>query len=145
MPRKPSGETYVWDPAKEKKFLEKLEEYLATIGGASGYGSVTMPDESQSYFDFDASMHNSAYRPVLEEDVTPTTGARHLNNSRSGADAGPLQSRGSSGKRNQRNETDEMTFLAIDGYSTQSAGDNVALLRCSSTSPTYLPPAARCR
>ncbi|GMN51905.1 hypothetical protein TIFTF001_021058 [Ficus carica] len=147
MPRKASGKTYVWDPAKEKKFLEKLDEYLATTGGkqptlavldiwaaqfnaefggvlafgttlsqkkvykkckhlrheglrnkelyynvfeknhdagALGYGSVTMPDESQSYFDFDASMDNSAYRSVLKEDVTPTTGARHLNNSRSG-------------------------------------------------------------
>ncbi|GMN23213.1 hypothetical protein TIFTF001_051293 [Ficus carica] len=135
MPRKASGETYVWDPAKKKKFLEKLGEYLATTGGkqptlavldiwaaqfnaefggvykkckhlkheglrnkelyynvfkknhaagALGYGSVTMSDESQSYFDFDASMDNSAYRPILEEDVTPTTGARHLNNSRSG-------------------------------------------------------------
>ena len=33
MPRKGSGETYVWDPAKETKFLEKLDEYLATTGG----------------------------------------------------------------------------------------------------------------
>ncbi|GMN74300.1 hypothetical protein TIFTF001_055789 [Ficus carica] len=33
MPRKASGETYVWDPVKEKKFLEKLDEYLVTTGG----------------------------------------------------------------------------------------------------------------
>ena len=33
MPRKLSGETYVWTPAKEKKFLECLDEYLATTGG----------------------------------------------------------------------------------------------------------------
>ena len=33
MPRKTSGETYVWTPAKEKKFLECLDEYLATTGG----------------------------------------------------------------------------------------------------------------
>ncbi|GMN26449.1 hypothetical protein TIFTF001_001306 [Ficus carica] len=225
MPRKASGEIYVWDPAKEKKFLEKLDEYLATTGGkqptlailniwaaqfntefegvpafgstlsqnkermkkiyrgwkvlqsrtglgydpsmdrvmcfddewqsfiqvykeckhlrheglrnnelyynvfdkyhaagASGYGSVTMPDESPSYFDFDASMDNSAYRPVLEEDVTPTTGARNLNNIRSGADVGPSRSRGSSGKRKQRDETDEMTFLAIQEIVTHFRG-----------------------
>ncbi|GMN56979.1 hypothetical protein TIFTF001_026091 [Ficus carica] len=48
--------------------------------GALGYGSVMMPDENPSYFDFDASMDNSAYRPILEEDGTPTTGARNLNN-----------------------------------------------------------------
>ena len=81
--------------------------------GASGYGSVTMPDENPSYFDFDASMDNSAYRPVFEEDATPSHGARHLNNMRSGADAGPSRSRGSSGKRKQRDETDEMTFMAM--------------------------------
>ena len=33
MPRKASGETYVWDPVKEKKFLEKLDDYLSTGGG----------------------------------------------------------------------------------------------------------------
>ena len=32
MPQKASGETYIWDLVKEKKFLEKLDEYLATIG-----------------------------------------------------------------------------------------------------------------
>ena len=30
---KASVETYVWDTAKEKKFLGKLDEYLATTGG----------------------------------------------------------------------------------------------------------------
>ncbi|GMN61399.1 hypothetical protein TIFTF001_030483 [Ficus carica] len=225
MPRKASGEIYFWDPAKEKKFLEKIDEYLATTGGkqptlailniwaaqfnaefegvpafgstlfqkkermkkiyrgwkvlqsrtglgydpstdrvicsddewqsfiqvykeckhlrheglrnkelyynvfdkyhaagASGYGSVTMPDEIPSYFDFDASMDNSAYRPVLEEDVTPTMGARNLNNIRSGADAGPSRSRGSSGKRKQIDETDEMTFLAMQEIVTHFRG-----------------------
>ncbi|GMN31700.1 hypothetical protein TIFTF001_050749 [Ficus carica] len=81
-----------------------------------------MLDESQSYFDYDASMDNSAYRPVLEEDVTPTTGARHLNNIRSGADAGPSRSRGSSGKRKQRDETDEMAFLAMQEIVTHFRG-----------------------
>ncbi|GMN26514.1 hypothetical protein TIFTF001_044007 [Ficus carica] len=196
MLRKALGETYVRDPAKEKKFPDKLDEYLATTGGkqptvaildiwaaqfnaefggvpafgttlsqkkermkkiyrawkvykeckhlryeglrnkelyynvfeknhaagASGYGSVTMPDESLSYFDFEASMDNSVYRPVLEEDVTPTTGACHLNNIRLGADAGPLRSRGSSGKRKQRDETDEMTFLAMQEIVTHFRG-----------------------
>ncbi|GMN61058.1 hypothetical protein TIFTF001_030151 [Ficus carica] len=95
----------------KKLYYNIFNKYHAA--SASGYGSVTMPDESPSYFDFDASMDNSAYRPVLEEDVTPTTGARNLNNIRSDANAGPSRSRGSSGKRKQRDETDEMTFLAM--------------------------------
>ena len=33
MPRKASGETYVWDPVKEKRFLEILDEYMTTTGG----------------------------------------------------------------------------------------------------------------
>ncbi|GMN52847.1 hypothetical protein TIFTF001_021988 [Ficus carica] len=90
--------------------------------GASAYGSIMMPDESPSYFDFEASMDNSAYRPVIEEDVTPTTGARHLNNIRSGADAGPSRSRASSGKRKQRDETDEMTFMTIQEIVTHFRG-----------------------
>ncbi|GMN74752.1 hypothetical protein TIFTF001_053219 [Ficus carica] len=81
-----------------------------------------MPDESPSYFDFEASMDNSAYRPVIEEDVTPTTGAHHLNNIRSGVDAGLLRSRGSSGKRKQRDETDEMTFMAMQEIVTHFRG-----------------------
>ena len=32
MPRKSSGETYIWTSAKEKKFLEYMDEYLATTG-----------------------------------------------------------------------------------------------------------------
>ncbi|GMN52564.1 hypothetical protein TIFTF001_021705 [Ficus carica] len=43
----------------------------------------------------------------------PTTGTRHCNNIRSGADADPSCSRGSSGKRKQRDEMDEMTFIAM--------------------------------
>ncbi|GMN61081.1 hypothetical protein TIFTF001_030165 [Ficus carica] len=33
MPRKSSGESYVWTDAKERLFLEKLDEYLAERGG----------------------------------------------------------------------------------------------------------------
>ena len=33
MPRKSSGETYVWDNTKEKRFLEKLDDFLAYSGG----------------------------------------------------------------------------------------------------------------
>ena len=33
MPRKATGETYVWDHAKEKIFLEKLDYHLACSGG----------------------------------------------------------------------------------------------------------------
>ncbi|GMN68509.1 hypothetical protein TIFTF001_037616 [Ficus carica] len=81
-----------------------------------------MPDESPSYFDFEASMDNSAYRSVLEDDEMPTTGARHLNNIRSGADAGSSRSRDSSGKRKQRDETDEMTFMAMQEIVTHFRG-----------------------
>ncbi|GMN27248.1 hypothetical protein TIFTF001_001548 [Ficus carica] len=93
-------------------------------------------------------MDNSGNRADLEEDLTPTTGARHWNNIRSGADASPSRSRGSSGKRKQRDETDDMTFMAMQEIiwvSTQSTDDNVALLRFSFMDPTYLPSAARCR
>ncbi|GMN22311.1 hypothetical protein TIFTF001_051200 [Ficus carica] len=33
MSRKASGETYVWDNAKEKLFLEKLDDFLMCNGG----------------------------------------------------------------------------------------------------------------
>ncbi|GMN21515.1 hypothetical protein TIFTF001_040049 [Ficus carica] len=90
--------------------------------GSFAYGSVTMPNESPLFFDFEASMDNSAYRPVIERDVTPTPGARHLNNARSGSDAGPSRSRGSSGKRKQRDDTDEMTFMAMQEIVTHFRG-----------------------
>ncbi|GMN58131.1 hypothetical protein TIFTF001_027234 [Ficus carica] len=174
MPQKALGETYVWDPVKEKKILEKLDEYLVTTGGlgydpvtdrvicsdeewqsfvqvhkeckhlrheglrnkelyysvfdkyhaagASGYGSFTMPNENPSYFDFDASMDNSVYRPILEEDGTPTTGPHNLNNMQSGGNAGPSRSRGNSGKRKVRDEVDEMTFLAMQEIVTHFRG-----------------------
>ena len=33
MPRKASGDHYVWDAAKETKFLQQLDDYLALSGG----------------------------------------------------------------------------------------------------------------
>ena len=33
MPRKASGETYVWDNVKEKLFLKKLDDFLMCNGG----------------------------------------------------------------------------------------------------------------
>ncbi|GMN63070.1 hypothetical protein TIFTF001_032156 [Ficus carica] len=54
MPHKASGETYVWDPVKEKNFLEKIDDYLAYSGGASGFGSVTMRDDSTPQVEHEA-------------------------------------------------------------------------------------------
>ncbi|GMN67257.1 hypothetical protein TIFTF001_036313 [Ficus carica] len=216
MMRKASGDHYFWDPAKEKKFLIQLDEYLACSGGkhppkatlelwaaqfnaefggvpahgmtlyqkkermkkiyrgwkalqlrtglgydpstdsvissdeawqsfigvfkkcnhlryeglrnkelyynvfeknhaagASEYGSVTMPADSSPYGDIEASMDYSETQVDLEEDLMPNTGAHPCNNIRSGADAGPSRSRASSGKRKQIDETDEMTFIAM--------------------------------
>ena len=90
--------------------------------GASGYGSVTMADENASYFDFDASMDDSAYRPELQEDFPPTPSTRRMNNLRSGDEAGPSRSGRSSGKRKQRDEADEMTFLAMQEIVTHFQG-----------------------
>ncbi|GMN27591.1 hypothetical protein TIFTF001_049376 [Ficus carica] len=81
--------------------------------GASGYGSITMPADSTPYGDVEASMDDSVTQAGLEDDLTPTTGARHCNNIRYGADAVSSRYRASSGKRKQRDETDEMTFLAM--------------------------------
>ncbi|GMN36112.1 hypothetical protein TIFTF001_005742 [Ficus carica] len=165
MPRKASGETYVWDNAKEKKFLQQLDDYLACSGGrhppkaildlwatqfnaefggqtglgydastdrvicsdeawqsfiqvfkecnylrhkrlrykelysnvlekshaagASGYGLVTMRDDSTTYVGHEGSMDNSGNHD-FDDDLMPTTG-----------------------KRKQRDETDEMTFIAM--------------------------------
>ena len=72
--------------------------------GASSYGSVTMPADSTPYVDVEALMNYSGTRADLEEDLTPTIGARPCNNIRSGADASPLWSRVNSGKRKQRDE-----------------------------------------
>ncbi|GMN69451.1 hypothetical protein TIFTF001_038504 [Ficus carica] len=217
MPRKSSGETYVWDHAKEKLFLEKPDDYLASTSrkqptssilelwanefntqfggvlafgstlsqkkermrkiyrgwkalqartglgydpttdtvvcsdeawhsfvkvnkecnhlcyeglrnkelyynvfkknhaaGASGYGSVTMRGGSTPSFDFDFSMDQSKTHPVLKEELSPSIGERRQANTRGVPDeGGPSRSRGSVGKRKQRDATDEMTFSVM--------------------------------
>ncbi|GMN62836.1 hypothetical protein TIFTF001_031917 [Ficus carica] len=186
MLRKASGETYVWDLVKEKKFLKKLDEYLQTTGGKQptlailniwalefnaefegvhalgttlsqkkermkkiykgwkvlqtrtglGYDPVTnrviCSDEEwksfvqvhkeckhlrheglrnkELYYSVFDKYHAAAYRPIFEDDGTPTTGPRNLNNKQSGGYAGTSRSRGSSGKRKVRDEADEMTI-----------------------------------
>lgn len=72
-----------------------------------------MPDETGSFFDFDASMDNSAYHPEIQEDFYPTPSTRRMNNLRVGDDAAPSRSGRSSGKRKLRDEADEMTCLAM--------------------------------
>ncbi|GMN73109.1 hypothetical protein TIFTF001_052127 [Ficus carica] len=261
MPRKASGDHYFWDAAKEKKFLEQLDEYLACSGGkhppkatlelwaaqfnaefggvqalgktlyqkkermkkiyrgwkalqkqtglgydpstdrvtcsdeawqtfigvhrecnhlryeglrnrelycnvfeknhaagASGYGSVTMPADSTPYGDVEASMDYSETRVDFEEFLTPNTGARGCSNLRSGADAGPSRLRASSGKRKQRDETDEMTFLAMQeivshfrGQSQSGPSNEIAnrpdhmLLCMNIMTEMGIPPNQRCQ
>ncbi|GMN48072.1 hypothetical protein TIFTF001_017246 [Ficus carica] len=216
MPRKASGETYVWNNAKEKLFLEKLDDFLMCNGGrhptmpildlwatqfnaefggvpvhggtlyqkkdkmkrvyrgwkvlqtrtghgydpvtdrvicldeawqsfmkvnkecnhlrheglwnkdlyynvfekshaadAFAFGSVTMGDASTSSTDFDLSMDNSGTHLVFEEEIDPTNGGRQGPTRRILDVAGPSRSRGSAGKRKQRDATDEMTFSAL--------------------------------
>ncbi|GMN64830.1 hypothetical protein TIFTF001_033889 [Ficus carica] len=237
MPRKSSGETYVWDHAKEKLFLEKLDDYLASTGGkqptssilelwanefntqfggvraygstlspkkkermrknyrgwkalkvhtglgydpttdtvvcsddtwqsfvkvfkecshlryeglrnkelyynifkknhaavASGFESVTMGDGCTPSFDFDFSMDQSGTHPVLEEEMSPFIGVRRQANTRGVADeAGPSRSRGSAGKRKQRDATDEMTFSAMQEIVSHFRGRSERL--CGTTS-----------
>ncbi|GMN27705.1 hypothetical protein TIFTF001_050486 [Ficus carica] len=81
--------------------------------GASGYESVSMPDDSPATVDLDASLDNSGIGPVPEDDLTASSGTRRWTNRRRSVGAGPSRSRGSSGKRKQRDETDEMTFMAM--------------------------------
>ncbi|GMN40678.1 hypothetical protein TIFTF001_009909 [Ficus carica] len=83
------------------------------IAGASGFRSVTMQDNNTLYVEHEGSIDNSGTQPVLEDELTPTTGARQGNNRRAGDDVGPSWSRGNSGKRKQREETDEMTYVAM--------------------------------
>ncbi|GMN60444.1 hypothetical protein TIFTF001_029534 [Ficus carica] len=132
MPRKSSGEMYVWDSAKEKLFLEKLDDYLASTGaGASGFGSVTMGDGSTPSFDFDFYMDfdfdfymdQSGTQPVLEQEMSPSIGGRRRGNTRGGPnEAGPSRSRGSAGKRKQRDAMDEMTFSTMQEITNHFRG-----------------------
>ncbi|GMN58661.1 hypothetical protein TIFTF001_027761 [Ficus carica] len=113
MPRKASSETYIWGNAKEKRFLEKMDEFLSYSGGASGFGSVTMRDGSTPYVDPEFSIDNFGTHLVLEDEITPTNGGRQANTRRAGDDVGPSRSKGSSGKRKQRETTNEMTYSAM--------------------------------
>ena len=53
MPRKASGEQYVWDHAKEKLFLEKLDDYLASTGEKQPTSSILelWANEFNTHFD----------------------------------------------------------------------------------------------
>nr|GMN22298.1 hypothetical protein TIFTF001_051195 [Ficus carica]GMN22320.1 hypothetical protein TIFTF001_051198 [Ficus carica] len=114
MSRKASGETYVWDNAKEKLFLEKLDDFLMCNGaGAFGFGSVTMGGGSTPSADFDFSMDNSGTHPVLEEEIDSTNGGRQGPTRRRPDEASPSRSRGSAGKKKQRDVKDEMNFSAM--------------------------------
>ncbi|GMN75141.1 hypothetical protein TIFTF001_056796 [Ficus carica] len=86
--------------------------------GASGYESVLMPDDSLATVDLDASLDNSGIGPVPGDDLTAPFGTRRCTNKRHSAGARPSRSRGSSGKRKQWDETDEMTFMAMQEIHT---------------------------
>ncbi|GMN60655.1 hypothetical protein TIFTF001_029740 [Ficus carica] len=91
--------------------------------GASGFGSVTMGGGSTPMFKFDFSMDQSGTYPVLEEDISPSIGAQRQANTRGVNDeGGPSQSRGSTGKRKQRDATDEMTYTAMEEIANNFRG-----------------------
>ncbi|GMN72824.1 hypothetical protein TIFTF001_052922 [Ficus carica] len=117
-----------------------------------------MPADSTPYGDVEASMDYSGTQAGLEDDLTPTTGARPCNNIRSGAGAGPSRFRASSGKRKQRDETDEMTFIAmqeiVSHFRSQSQSDQTNetsdrpdhMLMCMSIMTEMgIPPKDRCQ
>ncbi|GMN61239.1 hypothetical protein TIFTF001_030322 [Ficus carica] len=81
--------------------------------GASGYGSISMPDDSPAPVDLDTSQDNSSIGPMTGDDPTAGVGTGRCNNRRAGAAAGPSRSKGSSGKKKQRDETDEITFMTM--------------------------------
>ncbi|GMN75223.1 hypothetical protein TIFTF001_056819 [Ficus carica] len=72
-----------------------------------------MPDDSPAIVDLDASLDNFGIGPVPGDDLTAPSGTRRCTNKRRSAGAGPSRSRGSSGKRKQQDEMDEMTFMAM--------------------------------
>ncbi|GMN72245.1 hypothetical protein TIFTF001_052816 [Ficus carica] len=117
-----------------------------------------MPANSTPYGDVEASMDYSGTQAGLEDDLTPTTGARPCNNIRLGAGAGLSRSRASSGKRKQRDETDEMTFIAMQeivshfrsqsqSYQTNETSDRPDhMLMCMSIMTEMgIPPKDRCQ
>ncbi|GMN66673.1 hypothetical protein TIFTF001_035732 [Ficus carica] len=81
--------------------------------GALGYGSVTMLDGSNPYVEELLSMDNSGTERMPDEVLTPTNCGRHAGNRRPADNAGPSRSKGSAGKRKQRDATDEMTYVAM--------------------------------
>ncbi|GMN27861.1 hypothetical protein TIFTF001_046183 [Ficus carica] len=83
------------------------------VAGAFGFGLVTMGGGSTPSVDFDFSMENSGTHPILEEEIEPTNGERQGPTRRRPDEAGPSRSRGSIGKRKQRDAMDEMTFSAM--------------------------------
>ena len=103
--------------------------------GASGYGSVTMGGDNTPSVDYDFNFDNSATNPFLEEDLTPCTGGRQADTRRMPDIAGPSRSRGSAGKRKQRDVTDNMTFSAMQEIvhyfqgRSQSGGDSEPSVR----------------
>ncbi|GMN52491.1 hypothetical protein TIFTF001_021640 [Ficus carica] len=146
-----------YEGLRNKELYVKIFE-KKHAAGASGYGSVSMPGDSTPYGDVEASMEEYGTQVGLEDDVTPTPGARHFNNVRGGADTGPSRSRASSGKRKQREETNEMTFLAMQEILThfhnesQSAQTNETanqpdyMFMCMSIMTEMgVPPNHRCR
>ncbi|GMN44928.1 hypothetical protein TIFTF001_014122 [Ficus carica] len=207
MPRKATGESYVWDHAKEKLFLEKLDDHLAATGGKQPTGSilelwarefntrfggvpalpstlyqkkermrkiyrgwkvlqtrtglgydpatdtVVCSDETwhnfikdnkecthlryeglrnkELYYNIFEKNHaagasgfgSSGTHPVLEEDISPSVGAQRQANTRGVNDeGGPSRSRGSTGKRKQRDATDEMTYTAMEEIANHFRG-----------------------
>ncbi|GMN38386.1 hypothetical protein TIFTF001_007619 [Ficus carica] len=95
--------------------------------GASGYGSVTMGGDNTPYVDYDFNFDNSGTHPFVEEDPTPSTGGRQANMRRRPDVAGPSRSRGSSGKRKQRDATNELQgqFCQLDDEDRRGIIDSV--------------------
>ncbi|GMN73095.1 hypothetical protein TIFTF001_052123 [Ficus carica] len=91
--------------------------------GASGFGSVTMGGGSTPSFEFDFSMDQSGTQPVMEDGICQSIGARRqANTSGVNDESGPSRSRGSIGKRKQRDVTDEMTYEAMQEIANHFRG-----------------------
>ncbi|GMN64833.1 hypothetical protein TIFTF001_033900 [Ficus carica] len=91
--------------------------------GASGFGSITMGGGSTPSFEFDFSMDQSGTQPVMEDGICQSIGARRqANTSGVNDESGPSRSRGSTGKRKQRDATDEMTYEAMQEIANHFRG-----------------------
>ncbi|GMN57372.1 hypothetical protein TIFTF001_026492 [Ficus carica] len=187
MPRKASGESYVWDHAKEKLFLEKLDDYLASrgrkqptssilelwasefntrFGGVAAYGStlyqkkermkkiyrgwkilqtrtglgydpvtdtVVCSDETWHNFvkdnkecthlRYEGLRNKELYYNIFEKNHAAGASGFGSGNTRGVNDeGGPSRSRGSTGKRKQREATDEMTYYAMQEIANHFRG-----------------------